>query len=124
MANTREVPTEKWASTFQQISQAYQNYPIRIEVENASFGQQEIGEHLNFQMLSYGMKGSDRGEMTIGVEGPFEHRIAEPLHVWVEEGLGGRIECLEIEDVQKTRTRIYFEAWPMLRAEESPPLVP
>jgi len=123
MGMTREIPEAQWGDFLRRMTKEYEERPIRIEVENLTLGQQEVGDHLILQEFQWERVGSGKGQMEISVEGPFSHRIAQPLRVWADEADAGRVSSIEIEDAQKTRTRIYFEAWPLLQ-EEATPVVP
>lgn len=124
MGITREIPEAQWGEFLRRMTREYEDRPIRIEVENLTLGQQEMGDHLILQEFQWETAGSGRGQMEISVEGPFSHRVAEPVRMWAAESEDGRVSSIEIEDAQKTRTRIYFEAWMVLAAEEATPVVP
>jgi len=121
MANTRELDRQHWPQFFKRLSDEMRDRPVRIEVDSPHLGQQEMGEGLSFQALSFLTKGSEEGAIELSVEGPFDHRIARPVRVYVEEE-AGVVQCLDIEDASGTKTLLFFETRPALEAHPMPPV--
>lgn len=106
---TTEIPQEKWDDFFNELSKRRFGWKTKVEVLDASLGDQIISEGLPFEGLTFEKK-SGRREIELSVGETFErhqtHTIPNPVKVqYLDNGdfFGG---VIEIEEENKTRTLV------------------
>ena len=112
MHYTREVPREVWSDYLTLLSSITQAQCVRIEAGSADFGEQPLAQRLPLVDISFEEKGSGKGSVEVTVGRPGEeitHRILHPGRIYADESESGELECLDIEDEERTKTLIFFE---------------
>ncbi len=112
MHHTREIPREVWSDYLNLLSNITRSQWVRIEADGLELGEQTLAQRLPLIDISLAEKGSDRGaiELTVGRPGEeITHRIFRPDHIYADESESGELECLNIEDAERTKTLIFFE---------------
>jgi len=112
MHHTREVPREVWSDYLTLLSSITQAQCVRIEAGSPDFGEQPLAQRLPLVDISFEEKGSGKGSVEVTVGRPGEeitHRILHPGHIYADESESGELECLAIEDEERTKTLIFFE---------------
>jgi hypothetical protein len=112
MHHTREVPREVWSDYLTLLSSITQAQCVRIEAGSLELGEQLLAQRLPLVDISFEEKGSgkDTIEVTVGRPGEeITHRILHPGHIYADESESGELECLAIEDEERTKTLIFFE---------------
>src|SRR4051812_48423830 len=64
---TVEVPRETWQQFFDDFSRQYQGWAVEIEVLSSDMGDQRAAEGAPLQGISYDPRGSQAGDISIGV---------------------------------------------------------
>ncbi|HVG58759.1 MAG TPA: DUF5335 family protein [Hyalangium sp.] len=119
MHHTREIPREVWSDYLILLSGMTRSQWVRIETASTDIGEQPLAQRLPLIEISFVEKGSDRGAIEITVGRPGEeitHRIFHPERIYADESESGELECLDIEDAERTKTLIFFE--PMQAMDE------
>lgn len=114
MHHTREIPRDTWSDYLSRVAHKEEGHLVRIEATSSDLGDQPVVQRLPLMDIELAKKGSDKGaiELTIKVGRPgeeFTHRILKPDHIYADEGESGELECLDIEDLDRVKTLIYFE---------------
>jgi hypothetical protein len=125
MHHTREIPREVWSDYLTLLSGMTRRQWVRIEAASADIGEQTLAQRLPLIDISFVEKGSGRGAIELMVGRPGEeitHRIFHPERIYADESESGELECLDIEDEERTKTLIFFE--PVQAMEELPPSQP
>jgi hypothetical protein len=125
MHHTREVPREVWSDYLTLLSSITQAQCVRIEAGSMELGEQQLAQRLPLVDISFEEKGSGKGTVEVTVGRPGEeitHRILHPDHIYADESESGELECLAIEDEERTKTLIFFE--PSLAYQESSEFAP
>lgn len=106
---TIEIPRDKWAQFFDDLSKRRFGWETKIEVLNESVGDQILSEGLSLNGISYEEKsGRHVIEIAVGEDTQQHqtHSILNPVKVaYLDEGdfLGG---VIDIEEADKTQTLI------------------
>jgi len=119
MHHTREIPREVWSDYLTLLSGMTRSQWVRIETASTDIGEQPLAQRLPLIEISFVEKGSDRGAIEITVGRPGEeitHRIFKPERMYADESESGELECLDIEDEERTKTLMFFE--PIQAADE------
>lgn len=119
MADTLEIPKERWNDYLTALSNRENRHPVSIRIEGREFGDQTLADHLPLVGISCEMKGSMQNaiEITVGENAtPLTHYVAEPARVYVEEADNGSVRVLDIEDGAQVKTLIFFDTWKELPA--------
>lgn len=112
MHHTREIPREVWSEYLSLLNGMTRSQWVRIEAGSSDFGEQPLAQRLPLVDISFVEKGSDQGAIEITVGRPGEeitHRILHPERIYADESESGELECLDIEDEERTKTLIFFE---------------
>jgi hypothetical protein len=112
MHHTREIPREVWSDYLNLLSSITRSQWVRIEAASVEIGEQPLAQRLPLIDISFVEKGSDKGAIEVMVGRPGEeitHRIFKPDHIYADESESGELECLDIEDAERTKTIIFFE---------------
>jgi hypothetical protein len=112
MHHTREIPREVWSDYLTLLSSITRSQGVRIEANSPEIGEQPLAQRLPLIDISFVEKGSDKGAIEVTVGRPGEeitHRIFHPDHIYADESESGELECLDIEDAERTKTLIFFE---------------
>lgn len=112
MHHTREIPREVWSDYLTLLSSITRSQGVRIEAASPEIGEQPLAQRLPLVDISFVEKGSDKGAIEIIVGRPGDeitHRIFRPDHIYADESESGELECLDIEDAERTKTLIFFE---------------
>jgi hypothetical protein len=112
MHHTREIPREVWFDYLTLLSEMTRNQWVRIETISADIGEQPLAQRLPLIDIALVEKGSDRGAIEVTVGRPGEeitHRIFHPGRIYADESESGELECLDIENEERTKTLIFFE---------------
>jgi hypothetical protein len=112
MHHTREVPREVWSDYLTLLSSITQAQGVRIEAGSLELGEQLLAQRLPLVDILFEEKGSGKGTIEVTVGRPGEeitHRIPHPAHLYADESESGELECLAIEDEERTKTLIFFE---------------
>ena len=112
MHHTREIPREVWSDYLTLLSSITRDQWVRIEATSEEIGEQPLAQRLPLIDISFVEKGSDQGaiEVTVGRSGEeITHRIFHPDHIYADESESGELECLDIENEERTKTLIFFE---------------
>jgi hypothetical protein len=112
MDTTREIPEEQWSTYLDTLTREAQSQCVRIEIDDASLGDQPLGQHLPLVEIGLERKGAAHGsiEITLGTpDGEITHRTPPPRHLYAVEGSNGRVAVLDVEDGEGAKTLIYFE---------------
>jgi hypothetical protein len=104
---TTEIPKEKWAEFFNELSKRRFGWVTKIEVLDESIGDQILSENLPLGGVTF-EENADKREIEISVGKDFDrhqtHTISNPVKVeYLDEGniFGG---VIEIEEQNKTHT--------------------
>lgn len=119
MAETLEIPKERWNDYLSALSNRECRHPVSIRIEGQEVGDQTLADHMPLVGISCEMKGSNKDaiEITVGdSDAPVTHYVATPTRVYVEEADNGTVQCLDIEDGAKVKTLIFFDEWKALPA--------
>ena len=106
---TTEIPQEKWAEFFDELSRRRFGWQTKVEVLDASLGDQILSEGLPFDGLTFEEKAGRREiELSVGKtrDRHQTHKISNPVKIeYLDNGdlLGG---VIEIEEENKTRTLV------------------
>jgi hypothetical protein len=112
MHHTREIPREVWSDYLTLLSGITRSQWVRIEAASTDIGEQPLAQRLPLIDINLVEKGSGRDAIEITVGRPGEeitHRIFHPDHLYADESESGELECLDIEDAERTKTLIFFE---------------
>lgn len=112
MHHTREIPREVWSDYLTLLSSMNRSQWVRIEAASNDIGEQPLAQRLPLIDISFVEKGSGRDAIEITVGRPGEeitHRIFHPERIYADESESGELECLDIEDAERTKTIIFFE---------------
>jgi hypothetical protein len=112
MHHTREIPRDVWSDYLTLLSGMTRSQWVRIEVASSYFGEQPLAQRLPLVDISFVEKGSGEGSIEVTVGRPGEevtHRIMHPERIYADESESGELECLDIEDGERTKTLIFFE---------------
>lgn len=112
MHHTREIPREVWSDYLTLLSGMNRSQWVRIEAASTDIGEQPLAQRLPLIDISFAEKGSGRDAIEITVGRPGEeitHRIFHPERIYADESESGELECLDIEDAERTKTIIFFE---------------
>ena len=113
MAETTEIPRERWQEYLDALSNRSKQTPVRIRVESQELGDQQLAGRMPLVGISCEEKGSDANAIEVTLGGPekdfpnITHYIQGPERVFVEEGTNGQVRCLDIESA-KVKTLIFF----------------
>lgn len=115
MPITREIPTPEWEAFLHDLSEKNQGRPVRLEADvRPGEGEQLLAEHQPLLGVDLDTRGSEAPSLTITLGGlnpempQFEHVIADPKSLWVEEE-AGRPLALQVEAKDGGKTRLLFE---------------
>ena len=112
MHHTREIPREVWSDYLTLLSGITRSQWVRIEAGSTDIGEQPLAQRLPLIDIDFVEKGSGRDAIEVTVGRPGEeitHRIFHPDHIYADESESGELECLDIEDAERTKTLIFFE---------------
>src|SRR5512140_1993792 len=112
MHHTREIPREVWSDYLTLLSSITRSQWVRIEADGEGIGEQPLAQRLPLLDIAFAEKGSAQGAIEVTVGRPGEeitHRIFKPDHIYADESESGELECLDIEDAERTKTLIFFE---------------
>lgn len=112
MHHTREIPRQAWSDYLNLLSGMTRSQWVRIEADSLDIGEQTLAQRLPLIQISFVEKGSDQGAIEVTVGRPGEeitHRIFHPDRIYADESESGELECLDIEDEERTKTLIFFE---------------
>lgn len=113
MAQTTEIPRERWQEYLDALSNRSKQTPVRIRVESQAIGDQQLAGQMPLIGISCEEKGSDANAIEVTLGEPTKdfpnitHYIQSPQRVMVEEGENGQVRCLDIESPQ-VKTLIFF----------------
>ena len=106
---TTEIPKEKWAEFFNELSKRRFGWKTKVEVLDASLGAAILSEGLPFDGITF-EEMPNRREIELSVGKTFDqhqtHKISNPMKVeYLDNGdfFGG---VVEIEEENKTRTLV------------------
>jgi hypothetical protein len=123
MIRTLQIPPERWELALESLAHYIGERPIRVEVMGRALGDQEMAQLLPFRGVTFEARGSERGSLTVmagsDVE-PLEHRIADPIAVYLALNDAGEMTWLAFEEAGElgiARTLIHFEPLPALPPE-------
>lgn len=117
MAETLEIPKERWNDYLSALSNRECRHPVSIKIEGREVGDQTLADHLPLVGISCELKGSMQNaiEITVGSsDQPVTHYVETPTKVYVEEADNGNVQCLDIEDSAQIKTLIFFDEWKAL----------
>ena len=112
MHHTREVPREVWSDYLTLLSSITRAQCVRIEAGSLALGEQTLAQRLPLRRHRVRGEGQRPGAIEVTVGRPGEeitHRILHPGHVYADEGESGELECLYVQDAERTKTLIFFE---------------
>ncbi len=103
---TLDIPKEKWAQFFSDLSKRRFGWTTRIEVMNDAIGDQVLSENLPLNGITAEQNGDDTTiEIAVGVNTTHQsHTIVNPIKVGflgIDERAGGYVE---IEEANGTKT--------------------
>ena len=119
MADTDELPRERWRTYFDELSRGLATTKATVEIEGADLGAQVQAEDLVLGGISY----DDRDDvLVIGLSpgGPtesLEHLISNPQRISVEPSGAIVPSTIEIEDAEGETTLVRLQAAPALPPE-------
>jgi len=107
---TLDIPREKWAQFFSDLSKRRFGWTTKIEVMNDSIGDQVLSENLPLNGITAEQKGDESAvEISVGENTTHQsHNIVNPTKVaFLGEGenIGG---IVEIEEANGTKTLIHI----------------
>ena len=115
---TREVAAQAWQAFFDEFSKSHPGTKATVQVIGQDLGAQEEARERLFVGISYEVKGSERGSISILLgtepEDHAEHRIEHPTHVWLLMGDAGEGDAIAIEAADNTRTILEMQPLPAL----------
>lgn len=120
MAETQEIPPDRWAAYLSTLSCEELAHPVRIQLEDAEVGDQVLVSDLPLVGLTYETPTGHKPSIAVRVgyaSGLLTHTIEAPVHVYALEGPEGELACLDIESEAQIKTLIFFD-----RLEALPPL--
>ncbi len=113
-----EVPRQLWTPMLDALVRRAEGSAVRLEIETAEVGDQEIGALLPLRGIDVETKGSDRGGLWITVGRDREelrHLIQDPVRLFLGQGGSGEIAWIAIEDGHGGKTFVHFKE--LLRLE-------
>jgi acetoin utilization protein AcuB len=110
MFTTREISQSHWSHFLRDIEKLTRDRPVRVELVGP-LGHQVLAEMIPLRSITWSAKPSDKGliELDLGRDAELDHRIIRPVRLAIEENASGGLECLNIEDEERTKTLIIFE---------------
>ncbi|MCW3098361.1 MAG: hypothetical protein JWL77_3979 [Chthonomonadaceae bacterium] len=116
--STREIAPPEWRHFFDAFSRDHLSTTAVVQVISPDLGAQEEARKLPFVGVSFDPKGSAKGSiaLTLGTdpEDHVEHRILNPVHVWLKTGDVGENDTLEIETADGFKTIVQLQPIPAL----------
>ncbi len=111
MAETTEVPAERWREYLSRIEALQRDRPVRVEILGGEFGDQVLATHAQLRSISLSPPSEveQEVELDLGVGDEIDHRVIHPQRLYVVQSSAGELECLDIEDGEHTKTIIFFE---------------
>jgi Family of unknown function (DUF5335) len=119
MADTEELPRDRWRVYFDQLSRGLATTQATVEIDGPDLGAQVQAEGLVLSGITY----DDRDEvLVVGLSpgGPaesLEHLVSSPQRIVVESTNAILPSTIEIDDAEGQRTLVRLQAAPALPPE-------
>jgi hypothetical protein len=119
MADTGELPRERWRTYFDDFSRGLATTQAAVEIDGPDLGAQVQSEGLLLNGITY----DDRDDvLVIGLSpgGPaesLEHLVSSPQRIRVESSDGILPSTIEVEDAEGQQTLVRLQPAPALPAE-------
>ncbi len=111
LQRNNQVPRNEWLKFFDRFAQENEGRPIRLETFGEELGDEEVGRVLPLLSINYdpGRKGDIVTIAAGAKEIEYEHTVAKPKEVWVEDDDAGRKKAVEIVSETGEHTIVSFE---------------
>ncbi|MNT27740.1 hypothetical protein D3C72_1633820 [compost metagenome] len=113
---TREIPREDWGRFLGVLSNRKADHPVRVRVEGTEIGDQMLADCMPMVGISLEQKGSEADAIALtlsfsGGESNLTHEISCPEKLYIKEDERGEPQVLDIEDRERVKTLVFFDAW-------------
>ncbi len=107
----RQVPRSEWPDFFRQFSERHQDRPVTVRVFGERLGNQVEARELPLEGIVVGRVPGSALAIHVGSRPNqnVEHRVGEPVRVWVEADDNGDDMAVEIESKDGTMTLVVLE---------------
>ncbi len=119
VADTIELPRDRWRSYFDDLSRGLATMQATVEIDGPGLGAQVQAEGLVLSGMSY----DDRDDVLVvglspgGATESLEHLVSSPQRIRVESSDAILPSTIQVEDAEGQRTRVRLQAAPALPAE-------
>ena len=106
---TTEIPKEKWAEFFNELSKRRFGWKTKVEIHDESLGDRILSEGLPFDGITFEeMPGRNEIELSVGTtfDRHQTHKISNPLKIEYLDHGDFFAGVIEIEEENNTRTRV------------------
>ena len=111
MQRNTQVPRDRWLQFFDRFARDNGGRLIKLETFGGDLGDEHVGRVLPLLSINYDPpdKGNRVTIATGAKEVKYEHAVATPAEIWIEEDDGGRGKAMEIVSESGERTVVSFE---------------
>jgi hypothetical protein len=119
VADTYELPRDRWRSYFDDLSRGLATVQATVEIDGPDLGAQVQAEGLVLSGISY----DDRDDVLVvglspgGATESLEHLVSSPRRIRVESSDAILPSTIEVEDADGERTLVRLQPAPALPAE-------
>lgn len=119
MADTNELPRDRWRIYFDDLSRGLATMRATVEIDGPDLGAQVQAEGLVLSGISY----DDRDDVLViglspgGAAESLEHLVSSPQRIRVESSDDILPSTIEVEDAEGVRTLVRLQPAPALPAE-------
>ncbi len=119
MADTKELPRDRWRTYFDDLSHGLATVQATVEIDRPDLGAQVQAEGLVLSGISY----DDRDDVLViglspgGATESLEHLVSSPQRIRVESSDSIMPSTIEVEDAQGVQTLVRLQAVPALPPE-------